>query len=159
MQYEKRIYEPLRTDFNYEWHQNKFFTRWKIISMVFALFFFLLIMAFNIMFFPYIIFMIVFSIPLVMVIVVLVTKKRDYPIQVGIFSHGIVFDYNGKYEYIYYQDINSFQEYNAFSYRYLVINKKDGSFKTLGYVDSNINAIIERILNYLRILSYPTKNL
>jgi hypothetical protein len=78
--------------------------------------------------------------------VIIVLKHRDVPLKAGLFTHGVVFDYHGKYEYLYWYDVVDIEDAASPklpSYRFIKIKKNNGSYKSLGFLDNNINLLIK----------------
>lgn len=142
---EKRVYEPLRNEQNIEWHQNRINTIFNWFDVIVIAFISIIAIITAVLSYPEfrgVIFIIIVFTP---VILILVWLHYDVPKKVGLFSNGIVFDYNGKYEYLYWLDVESYYEYTNPRFPAIII-KRDGSIKHLNLVDKEINTIIKRIM-------------
>ena len=160
MIYEKRIYEPLRNDLDFKWYQNTLHYLDKLFTIIAGSIFFVFAIIFTILMYPNLGFIIFFITVFSLIILIIVLKHNyDVPLKVGLFSHGVVFDYNGKYEYLYWFDVEFIKDSASPkmpTYRYLTIKKKNGLLKSLGNLDKNINALIKIKINEYSDPTTPT---
>jgi hypothetical protein len=151
--FDKKTYEPLRNDFKYQWYKNKMSDTYKIFTGTFAFMFLLFIIIFGLLLYPYIIIILFTTTVNLLVILVFYFKNYQVPKRVGIFSKGIVIDYRGKYEYVYWHDIDYYNESTILGSVGLTFKKRDGSNYTMVYIDSDINVMIIGLLKQMRISS------
>lgn len=143
---DKRVYEAMRSDLNIKWYHNEIYTMNIFIYIGVVIFISIAVMIAIAHRYIGCIWGIIMIIGFIPIILILVFLSDNVPRKVGLFSSGIVFDWNGKYEYLYWLDV---EDYLVPSSPFFapVIKKKDGSTQFLNLVDKEINAAVNRNLH------------
>lgn len=118
----------------------------KGVSIISGLMFLIFIIIFTFFWYPIVELVIFFDALFIVGVVIIVLKHQDVPLRVGLFTCGAVFDYHGKYEYLYWYDVVDIKDAASpklHSYKFIKIIKKNGLNKSLGFLDTNINLLIK----------------